>query len=60
MAASVKSEQAIPPEIQEQILKAVAAVRFGAVEIVIHGGRVVQIESREKQRIGEDHKSSRT
>ncbi len=50
---------AIPREVQEQILRAVAGVRYGSVEIVIHGARVVQIESREKTRIGEDLKSSR-
>ena len=33
------------------VVQAVRAIRFGAVELVIHDGRVVQIERREKVRI---------
>ena len=32
------------------LLDAVRGVRFGSVEVVIHGGRVTQIERREKVR----------
>ena len=35
----------------DQILRAVAGIRFGSVEVVIHDGRVVQIERREKVRL---------
>ena len=41
----------IPRDVQEEILRAVAAVRYGSVEVVIQDGNVVQIESREKKRI---------
>ena len=34
-----------------RILELVRGVRFGSVEIVIHDGRVVQIERREKLRL---------
>lgn len=39
------------PKLAEQILKAVREVRFGAVQITIHEGRVVQIEKTEKFRV---------
>ncbi|MBK8005824.1 MAG: YezD family protein [Gemmatimonadetes bacterium] len=37
-----------------QILAALAGLRFGAVEIVVHDGRIVQIERREKVRLATD------
>jgi hypothetical protein len=39
------------PELAEQILRAVASVRFGSVELVIHEGQIAQIERREKLRL---------
>ena len=38
-------------EVERRILEAVAATAYGSVEIVIHGGRVVQIERRERIRV---------
>ena len=35
------------------VLRAVRTVEFGSVEIVIHDGRVVQVETREKVRFDE-------
>ena len=35
----------------EKVLHAVAGIRFGSVELVIHEGRVVQIERRERVRL---------
>jgi hypothetical protein len=40
----------LPDAVQSQIIDAVAGIRFGAVEIVIHEGKVVQIERKEKVR----------
>ena len=40
----------LPEAVQSQIMDAVAGIRFGAVEIVIHEGKVVQIERKEKVR----------
>jgi len=39
-----------PTEAVEQIATILQAIRFGSVEIVIHDGKVVQIERREKLR----------
>ena len=36
------------------ILEAVRQIRFGSVEIVIHDGRIVAIEKREKLRLEKD------
>ena len=38
------------------VVEAVRAIRFGAVELVIHDGRVVQIERREKVRFEDTHR----
>jgi len=39
---------------EEEILRAVRRIRYGSVEITIHESRVVQIEQKEKMRIGQD------
>jgi hypothetical protein len=41
-------------EVERQILRAVARIDYGSVEIVVHEGEVVQIECREKFRIVRD------
>jgi hypothetical protein len=43
--------QPVPAPVERQILQAIARVRYGSVVIAIQDGRVVQIESTEKQRI---------
>ncbi|HOD48721.1 MAG TPA: YezD family protein [Candidatus Hydrogenedentes bacterium] len=35
----------------EAILAAVASLRFGSVEVIVHDGRVVQVEKRERVRL---------
>jgi len=35
----------------EHVLRALEGIRYGAVEIVIHAGRIVQIERKEKVRL---------
>jgi hypothetical protein len=42
----------IPSDIKQQILRAIASIEYGSVEVVIHDGKIVQIESREKVRVG--------
>jgi hypothetical protein len=42
----------IPVHIKEQILSAIANIEYGSVEVVVHDGKVVQIECREKLRVG--------
>jgi hypothetical protein len=44
------TERELPGETGQQILAALAEIRFGAIEIVIHDGKVVQIERKEKIR----------
>lgn len=56
----VATEQpGIPPDVQREILRIVAAVEYGSVEIVIHGKQVVQIETRQKKRFESDGKTIR-
>ncbi|MFO1519988.1 MAG: YezD family protein [bacterium] len=38
------------PQLSEFILKSIQDLRFGSVEIIIHDGKVVQIEKKEKTR----------
>jgi len=38
----------------QKILEALQGIRYGAVEIIIHDGKVVQIERREKLRMDVD------
>ncbi|MCX7184884.1 MAG: YezD family protein [Nitrosospira sp.] len=49
----------VPADIKQEILRAVAGIEYGSVEVVIHGGRVVQIECREKIRVGRDELESK-
>ncbi|MGA8055409.1 MAG: YezD family protein [Burkholderiales bacterium] len=44
----------IPADVQREILRAIASIEYGSVEVIIHGARVVQIESRAKLRVGGD------
>lgn len=48
----------IPMDVKQQILRAIANIEYGSVEVVIHNGKVVQIECREKIRVGR-HQLSR-
>lgn len=40
-----------PGAIARQLIPLLHGLRYGSIEIVIHGGRVVQIERREKLRL---------
>ena len=37
---------------EQEILRAIASIEYGSVEVTIHDGRIVQIECREKIRLG--------
>jgi hypothetical protein len=39
------------PDLGPTVLRALRGLRFGSVEIVVHDGRVVQIERRERVRL---------
>lgn len=60
--AEVKGGQdgsiSLPPLLLQRLLEALRAIRYGTIELVIHDGRVVQLERREKVRFeqsGADH-----
>ncbi len=40
----------LPPLLLRELVEALRSIRYGAVELVIHDGRVVQLERREKVR----------
>lgn len=48
---------AVPQDVQKEILRVIAGIDYGSVEIVIHGRQVVQIEARQKKRFGDGGKS---
>jgi len=45
-----EDELDLPPAILRALREALRGIRFGAVELVVHDGRVVQLERREKVR----------
>jgi hypothetical protein len=44
----------LPPLILRELEQALRTIRYGSVELVIHEGRVVQLERREKVRVDPD------
>lgn len=44
----------LPPQLLRELRQALRTIRFGAIELVIHDGRVVQLELREKVRFEPD------
>ncbi len=52
MISNIKKQSNAQPtcEVVAQIASILQGIRFGSVEIVIHEGKVVQIERREKLR----------
>jgi hypothetical protein len=40
----------LPPALLRELWQALRGIRYGAIELVIHDGRVVQLERREKVR----------
>jgi hypothetical protein len=57
--AAEQAARRVPADIKQEILRAVAGIEYGSVEVVIHGGKVVQIECREKIRVGRDELKSK-
>lgn len=43
-------DKKIPNEVEQHILDAISEVRYGAVEVLIHDSKVVQVEKSEKTR----------
>jgi hypothetical protein len=48
-----------PDALAREIARAVRGLRYGSVEITVHDGAVVQIERKEKLRVGRDASRSR-
>lgn len=44
----------LPPHLLQELRQALRTIRYGAIELVIHDGRVVQLELRAKVRFGPD------
>lgn len=51
--------KSIPSDVQQEILRAIAGIEYGSVEVVIHDARVIQIEVRKKRRFGGEAKPLR-
>jgi hypothetical protein len=49
-----KTDKRQPPEVEQEILRAIARIDYGSIEVVVHDGKVVQIECREKIRVVRD------
>jgi hypothetical protein len=43
---------AVPEEVLATLMRLIREVRFGSIEVVVHEGRITQIERREKVRFG--------
>lgn len=50
--SAAPSTSTVDSNVLQHIVDALAALQYGVVEITVHDGRVVQIERREKIRIG--------
>lgn len=49
----------LPPALLHELRLALQAIRYGTIELVIHNGRVVQLERREKVRFEHEVTESR-
>jgi hypothetical protein len=58
--AAGQADGPVAATIEQEILRAVARIEYGSVEVVIHDGKVVQIECREKIRVARDDAGRKT
>jgi hypothetical protein len=49
-SASPDDAPPLPPALLSELRQALRSIRYGAIELVIHDGRVVQLERHEKVR----------
>jgi hypothetical protein len=54
-AAPPSTLQVLESALTQQIAQALKNLRYGSVEIIVHDGRIVQIERREKLRFDNGH-----
>ena len=52
LSSRIPSPQVIP--VIDTIAQALNGLRYGSLEIIVHDGRVTQIEKREKVRLSQD------
>lgn len=57
-AAGIDAPWGVPPEVLGTLARLLREVRYGSIEIVVHEGRITQIERREKVRfaLSEQHR----
>ena len=56
MVYEAKTERNGPETTREQqVLEALKRIKFGSIEVIVHEGQVVQIESKEKVRFPHAH-----
>ena len=55
-----ENSKRLPVDVAQEILRAVDSIEYGSVEIVIHDGKVVQIECREKIRVNQGRKAAKS
>ena len=53
---SVDITGSVEPAWERAVRRAVRALRYGSVEVQVHDGRVVQVETREKVRFADDRR----
>jgi hypothetical protein len=58
--AAGQIDSPVSATVEQEILRAVARIEHGSVEVVIHDGKVVQIECREKIRVVRDEAGRQT
>ena len=46
-----KPGKRLSPEVEREIIRAIARIAYGSIEVGVHDGKVVQIECREKIRV---------
>jgi hypothetical protein len=59
LTTDIDALAALPPRLLGELCLALRSIRFGTVELVIHEGRVVQLERREKVRFEEEVRQHR-
>ncbi len=57
---SVEMNDTDGPEWVRVLRRAVADLRYGSVEVLVHDGRVVQVETRRKVRFADDRRAGDT
>jgi hypothetical protein len=55
-----QNDTALDPHLTREIVTALRGLRFGSIELIVHDGRIVQLERHEKVRFDHDHDRSTT